>query len=97
MRFSLDGRVQFREELNGKWTDTIITRVDIERFFEKASLVGKSEDLGPRPAMQDLLEKKANYSDCSYCPLKDTCDKYEKQGYTKWIQEVNKLAKVLRK
>lgn len=91
MRFSDEGVVQFKHESKQEWKDTIITRKGIEAFFNRTAEIATTGDLGPRPTAVDAVGNKANYSDCSYCKAKDTCDRTEKLGYSKWLEEVRKL------
>ncbi len=72
---------------------TMISRDRIQEYYERISKISDSEWLGPRPLTLKGDGEKANYSICGYCPLKDTCDKYEKEGYKTWLSEVKRLAK----
>ena len=88
-----NGVVEYKPEMSDKWVATIVTIPDIERFFEKVSMIPSTGDLGPRPSPVDTLGKKAGYTDCDYCPLKATCDAHDKSGYNKWLEEVQKFSK----
>ncbi len=88
---SSEKRLRYRRESPngaGEWTRTLVTLGDIERFYEHVSKMSETGDLGRRPLTIDALGKEKNYSNCSYCPLLETCDKTEKQGYTKWLEAV---------
>jgi hypothetical protein len=97
LQFSDKGVVQFKLEDDTKWKDTIVTRDGIIRFFEATSQVQSTGVLGPRPSQVDLFGEKAGYSDCSYCPLKDICDRLEKTNYSTWLQEVQNISSSLKK
>lgn len=87
------GRVQYQLENEGdKWTNTIITTADIERYFEFVSRMAEKQELGPRPLTLDAAGEKANYSTCNYCPLQNVCDSADKSKwtYSKWLDEVKK-------
>lgn len=90
LRLDEHGRVHYREEGDEKWIASIVTTGDIQRYFEHASQLGKGGSLGPRPVAVDTLGKKANYSDCDYCPLNAICDNVEKKklGYDEWKNNV---------
>jgi hypothetical protein len=74
-----------------EWTRTLISQQDIERFYEFVSQMETTKKLGSRPMTIDAQGNEKNYSNCGYCPLKDTCDKHENKGYEKWLLEVRKL------
>lgn len=93
LRFTESGRLQFKleEEPESLYTNTIITRQDIERYFEYVSQMATNKDLGPRPMTIDPQGGKLNYTDCGYCPLQATCDTHEDKGYEVWLKEVKKV------
>jgi hypothetical protein len=70
------------------WTRTLISQQDVERFYEFVSQMGTTKVLGVRPMTIDAQGNEKNYSNCGYCPLKDTCDKHESKGYDKWMTAV---------
>lgn len=97
LQFTGEGMLQYRAEGDsGKWTDTIVYRDDIERFFEVTSRVAETGQLGPRPTAIDALGDEAGYSDCSYCPMNDICTR-EETNYSQWLEEVRKLSSSLKK
>lgn len=93
------GRVHYKLEVEDKWTPSIVTTADIERYFEKTSRMVETGELGPRPTAVDTLGNKANYKDCSYCPLNDVCDKADKEKlkYPQWLKLVVDNTKDLKK
>lgn len=99
LRFTESGRLQFKleEEPESLYTNTIITRQDIERYFEYVSKMSANKDLGPRPMAIDPQGGKLNYTDCDYCPLQATCDTYEEMGYDRWLKEVNNVINLSQK
>ena len=93
------GRIMYREEnATGEraapWKKSLATTADIERYYEYVSQMESSKQLGPRPLTLDAHGSRLNYTDCSYCPLQETCDKYEDKGYDTWLKQVRKLAVV---
>lgn len=93
LRLDDKGRLEYSLEGQDKWTATIVTVQDIERYFEFVSKVGETGNLGPRPLTIDAQGKKKGYDLCSvqYCPLSATCDKHEK-NYPDWVAAVKQLA-----
>jgi len=87
--FTKEGLIQYRLENTPAWTTTKWGRDDIERYYEFVSAMQERKALGPRPSPVKADGKKASYSDCSYCPLVDICDKYENQ-WEKWHDAVKK-------
>lgn len=94
------GAVRYRRESMdgaepGPWTSTLIKHEDIRRFYEAASRIGQTGDLGKRPLTIDAQGKEKSFSNCGYCPLKKVCDKVDKTskarpaiGYEQWLEEV---------
>jgi hypothetical protein len=72
------------------WTRTLISQQDVERFYEFVANMQETKVLGVRPMTIDAQGNEKNYSNCGYCPLKDTCDKHESKGYDKWMAAVLK-------
>lgn len=89
-----DDYVQYKLEQDTEWKDTVVRVSDIQRYFDFASRISTDKQLGPRPEEIETDGKKANFSVCDYCPLQKTCDKYESQGYDKWLQAVRDYSKV---
>lgn len=86
VEFGPSGALRFRREGLGEWTDTIIARADIERYYEYISTMASTGSLGPRPLTLDATGVKLSFSMCSYCPLDKLC-KTEKV-YETWIESV---------
>jgi hypothetical protein len=98
--FSPDGTIRYRLEGQSSshssqdtvypasgWTNTVLTRDDIERYYEFISEMGTKKALGPRPSPWKPSGKNKGYKDCDYCPLADICDKYENK-WEKWHDEI---------
>lgn len=70
-------------------TKTLITKQNIESFFNHVASMPETDDLGPRPLTLKGDGKPANYTICTYCPkfLDDACNK---TSYKEWIEEVRK-------
>lgn len=85
--FDATGLIQYRLESAPVWTKTRWSVSDIERYYEFVSAMKERKALGPRPTPVKADGKKAGYSDCSYCPLSDVCDKHE-NNWEKWHDEV---------
>jgi hypothetical protein len=90
VEFDAAGRVQYRVEGTENWTPTIMMVSDLERYFEFVSEMPTTKDLGPRPLAIKPDGGKLNYTDCDYCPLRETCDTTEKSGYDTWLVAVRK-------
>lgn len=84
-----DGQLKFREEGSEEWKVSMVTWGGIRRFYEKVRDVPL--DLGERPLTLSSSGTKLNYSMCGYCPLQETCDNHEGEGYHRWIQQVRRL------
>ena len=74
---------------NGK-QQTIVTFAQMKKFLDFCDFLIEQKDLGPRPINLEPNGKKAGYSKCDYCDLKNICDRYENQ-YDEWLVEVKKL------
>lgn len=85
--FDLNGVIQYRVEGSSEWFRTKWQREDIERYYEFVSAMKDRKALGPRPMAVKADGKKASYSDCSYCPLIEVCDKFE-NNWEKWHEEI---------
>lgn len=83
------GQVRYRieSETDTPWTTAIFTTEDIARFYEFVSTMAQNKTLGPRPKSLKPSGVKMSYDECNYCPLKETCDKYE-HSWEKWNNEV---------
>jgi hypothetical protein len=91
LRFDAHGRLEYSVEDENKWTRTIITREDITRYFEHVANISTTKNLGPRPTAVTATGEKASFNMCSpkYCPLAETCDKYDKsKDFDQWLREV---------
>lgn len=112
LSWSRSGALRYREEgtgerdpvtgdirQDGSWTTTLVRTADIERFYEAASRIGETGDLGKRPLTIDSQGKEKSYSNCSFCPLQKICDKVDKptkarpkMDYANWLSEVRTLS-----
>lgn len=103
LQWGKGGMLEYRlEGTDYTFTRTLISAADIERFYEAASIIGETGDLGKRPMTIDAHGKEKSYSDCHYCPLKSICDKVDKSTkarpkieYSQWLEEVRTLSKNL--
>lgn len=92
-----NGRVEYKPEHSAdSWIPTLVTTADIERYYETVSQMSTTKELGNRPQALHVDGSEENYSSCDYCPLSDTCDKYE-SNYNEWLQRVKKFTQVLNK
>lgn len=93
LRFDKSGRLQYRVEgSEGVWTNTIISKQDISRYFEYVSKMEENKELGPRPTSVDAVGDKLSYSVCKYCAIKSVCDSTEKHGFEKWLSAAKAAA-----
>lgn len=97
------GRVHYKPEDQTKWTPTIIMIADIQRYFEFASLIEETGNLGPRAVGVDILGNKVNYSADTYSPIKEISDIIDKKygkgdapgKYEAWLKLVREHTKNL--
>lgn len=82
--------LRFRQEGTRKWTLSLVSDSDIERFYEFVSKMATTENLGPRPSNVNPEGKEKNWSRCDskYCVLSETCTLHEDFGYRKWLEAV---------
>jgi hypothetical protein len=98
LEFDKSGRLRYRKEgETGRWTPTIVTRQDIEKYFEYVSTMETEKKLGPRPSSINAAGDKLNYAVCKYCPLQETCNTYEKKGFDAWFSAVQDFSQVSKK
>lgn len=98
LEFDQHGRLKYRrestDELNeGKWQYSLVSRQDIERYYNHVAELAQKKELGGRPMTVDAHGTRESYNMCNekYCPLGAICDKYESKGFEKWFSEVKKL------
>jgi hypothetical protein len=94
-----NGRIKYRRETEDgsvEWVRTLVRVDDIQRFYEFVSTMPETKDLGPRPLALTPTGDKKNYSPCTYCPLKATCDKSEAKGYNPWLEAVQQEVEKIR-
>lgn len=100
LQWGQGGKLEYRMEDSGyNWTRTLISAKDIERFYESASTMAETGDLGRRPMTIDSMGKEKSYSDCHYCPMISICNKVDKAtkarpkiSYDQWLSEVRELS-----
>ncbi len=90
LEIDIKGRVKYKLEDADKWEYSLVTIGDIENYYEFVSAMAEKKDLGPRPMTLDAQGTKLGYTDCGFCPMKPVCDKYEDQGFDKWLEEIRK-------
>lgn len=90
LKLDSKGRVCFKREEapEASWTRTLISTVDIERYFNYVAEMGTTKQLGSRPLTIDAFGEKLGYKQCAYCPLQGVCDASENDGYDKWLASV---------
>lgn len=94
LRFNKQGTLEFnlltqQGKLTG-WRQSIVTKKRIEDYFRAISKMDETNQLGPRPKNLRASGEPESWKACSYCPLSDVCDKYEKEGLKVWLKEVEK-------
>lgn len=90
--FNSAGMIQYKPEGEQSWFTTKWSTGDIERYYEFVAAMKERKALGPRPMTVKASGKKASYSDCSYCPLIEVCDRHE-NSWEKWHEEVAKATR----
>lgn len=71
-----------------QWKRTLVDVESIRRYYEFTSRMAQDQELGPRPMTIDAVGKEKSWTGCSYCPLQGTCDNYEDNGYSEWLEAV---------
>ncbi len=109
LEFTESGHLRFRREdqPEGVWCQTIVSKQDIERFYEYVSQMGSEQVLGQRPLTLGWDGEAKRYSNCDFCKLDSTCDKVAKMAGTKkvtgsteaekylyWLSEARKLVDI---
>lgn len=84
-----EGYIRYGMEGEAEWITTPWSVEDIERYYEFVVAIKERKVLGARPLTKKVNGDKAGYSDCNYCPLKETCDNYE-NNWEGWNEEVKK-------
>ncbi len=92
LNWEKDGALSYRQVtmdgIEGPLVKTLVTREGIRAYYEDVSLSLRGRSLPPRPSGIKVTGSKAPYKDCQYCPLKQVCDKVEKQGFEPWLAAV---------
>jgi hypothetical protein len=82
------GSVSYRREGDERTpTVAVFSTGDIARFYEFVSTMAENKTLGPRPSSLKPTGEKMSYNECNYCPLFETCKKYE-HSWEKWNEAV---------
>lgn len=80
-------------EAGDRYTKTVVSIGDINRFYEFVSTMQSEKKLGPRPKTVKANGKEEigwNMCQARYCALSETCDKHE-SNYDNWVSNVLKL------
>lgn len=88
LQFLKNGQLQFKEVGGKKWIDTIITRDRIAAYYEYIQQSVQSKSIGPRPINLNYTGQKENWKQCDFCPLAETCTKYENESFEVWLANV---------
>jgi hypothetical protein len=92
LEYGQNGKLRYRREGTKSWTESIVSREDIERYYEFVSKMGPDQNLGPRPLTLGTDGEAKKFTNCAYCPLDKTC-KTEKV-YADWLNAVKKLKQI---
>lgn len=88
LRFDSEGYVEFSLAGSERWTRSIVRWQDIQRFFEVASTIKETGNLGPRVHTMDALGHELSYSQCGmYCSAHKQFGQYE-GDYGAWLAAV---------
>jgi hypothetical protein len=85
----VNDRIELTNNTTGQNTTTRFTGDGITQYYEMTSKIGTEVGLGPRPVNMHPdgeIDKKAPHKQCDYCPLAETCDRYE-GDYSRWLDE----------
>lgn len=91
LEFTKAGILRYRREGTSKWTNSLVNRKDIHRYYEYASNMRISKDIGPIPMTLDARGKKKGYSRCGYCSLQPICSNKKVRDYDVWLEQVRSL------
>jgi hypothetical protein len=85
-----DGRLNYKSTETGDQLATIITKDNIENYYNLVAYMDTTDELPERPTELKGDGTEANFNKCDYCPLNDTCTKAEKQkaGVKTWLKLV---------
>lgn len=96
LRFNPDGQLEYAVEGTESWTVSVVSRQDVQRFYEFTSRITETGDLGSRPITIDPVGEEKKFSNCSYCPLTSICGKGGKKApkldYHDWLLQAKDLA-----
>jgi hypothetical protein len=85
-----DGRLNYKSTETGDQLATIITKDNIENYYNLVAYMDTTDELPERPTELKGDGTKANFNKCDYCPLAATCDSSEKKkhGVKDWLKLV---------
>lgn len=87
-----DGRLEYWTEGMDAPCPTVIDEAGLERAHDLVCQLRDTDTLGPRPSGASVDGSKS-YNPCDYCPLAETCDRYE-DNKAIWLDQVRlQLAK----
>ncbi len=91
LEFDTNGVLQYRPEGTEQWTDSCVTRQDIERYYEFVSQMESTGVLGARPLAVKPNGDEYSYKLCKYCKLWDICKTRKKLTYQEFIAQAKQM------
>lgn len=92
LEWDSNNRLKFLSDMpNSRWVPTLVTKSDLEEYYEYISTMEARQDLGKRPMTLDAIGEKESYTMCKYCPIQKVCDSFESKGFGTWLAEVKKV------
>lgn len=71
---------QITDDFNNKYHPSVVTLEGIDKYIKQLLTLNNNTKLPEPPKTVDIFGTKANYSLCSYCFLKDVCDKMKAES-----------------
>ncbi len=93
VQFSDKDVLQYKLENATRWTSTPFKKQDISKYYEYVSTMESEDKIGPIPLTVKPNGEKANFSNCSYCKLNDTCKSYKGTKLSEWLPIVKEVLK----
>lgn len=85
VEFDIEGVLQYRVEGTDRWVTTVISKQDIERYFEYVSTMGEKKLMGPTFTLIKADGRNDTYNHADYCDACKLAD-FAKGDYDRWLE-----------
>lgn len=96
LRFSSTGELEYSTEGEDQWTTSVVSRDSIQRYYEFASKIATTGEMGQRPLTIGPTGDEKSFSNCSYCALDPICGRRGKHAkpvnYEDWLLQAKDIA-----